>query len=95
MTIQEEYARLQQQINDCDHKGDYVGLAGYMERYLQLTGEIYGVESPQYGTVLNDYGGIHRDIGNYDKAEQAFLQSAQLIGQTAGCGASGLCFGAE
>ena len=46
MTIQEEYARLQQQINDCDHKGDYVGLAGYMERYLQLTGEIYGVESP-------------------------------------------------
>ncbi len=86
MTIQEEYARLQQQINDCDHKGDYVGLAGYMERYLQLTGEIYGVESPQYGTVLNDYGGIHRDIGNYDKAEQAFLQSAQLIGRLQGVG---------
>ena len=86
MTIQEEYARLQQQINDCDHKGDYVGLAGYMERYLQLTGEIYGVESPQYGTALNDYGGIHRDIGNYDKAEQAFLQSAQLIGRLQGVG---------
>ncbi len=84
MTIQEEYQQLQQQINDCDHRGDYVGLASYMERYLQLTGQIYGVVSPQFATTLNDYGGIHRDIGNYDKAEQAFFQAARLIGKLQG-----------
>lgn len=84
MTLQEEYQQLQQQIAACDHRGDYVGLANYMERYLQLTGQIYGVESPQFATTLNDYGGVHRDIGNYEKAEQAFLQAVRLIGKLQG-----------
>lgn len=84
MTIQEEYQQLQQQINDCDHRGDYVGLARYMDRFLELTRQIYGGESPQYATALNDYGGIHRDIGNYEKGEQAFLQAARLIGKLQG-----------
>lgn len=84
MTIQEEYQQLQQQIADCDHRGDYVGLAQHMDRYLELTGQLYGADSPAYATTLNDYGGIHRDIGNYQKAEQAFLQAAALIGKLQG-----------
>lgn len=79
MHLQEEYQQLQQQISDFDHRGDYVGLAQHMDRYLELTGQLYGLNSPQYATILNDYGGIHRDIGNYEKAEQAFLQAAELI----------------
>lgn len=86
MTPQEEYQQLSQQIAACDHRGDYIGLARYMERYLELTAQLYGGESPQYATALNDYGGIHRDIGNYEKAEQAFLQVAALIGRLQGTG---------
>ncbi len=80
MTLQEEYQQLSQQIAHCDHQGDYVGLAQYMERFLELTAQLYGRESAQYAAALNDYGGIHRDIGHYEKAEQAFLQAANLIG---------------
>lgn len=86
LTIQEEYAQLSQQIADCDHRGDYVGLAQRMDRFLELTGALYGRESAQYATTLNDYGGIHRDMGNYAKAEQAFLQAADLIGHLQGTG---------
>lgn len=84
MTLQEEYQQLSQQIARCDHQGDYVGLAQYMERFLELTAQLYGKESAQYATALNDYGGIHRDIGHYEKAEQAFLQAADLIGSLQG-----------
>ena len=84
MTVQEEYQALQEKIADCDHRGDYIGLARYMERFLELIGVLYGKESSQYATTLNDYGGIHRDIGNNEKAEQAFLQAAELIGNLLG-----------
>lgn len=84
MTLQEEYQQLSQQIAHCDHQGDYVGLAQYMERFLELTAQLYGRESAQYAAALNDYGGIHRDIGHYEKAEQAFLQAANLIGSLQG-----------
>ena len=84
MTLQEEYQQLSQQIAHCDHQGDYVGLAQHMERFLELTVQLYGEDSAQYATALNDYGGIHRDIGNYEKAEQAFLQAADLISRLQG-----------
>lgn len=84
LTIEDEYQQLQQQITDSDHRGDYVSLAQLMDRYLELTGQLYGWDSPKYATTLNDYGGIHRDIGNYEKAEQAFLQAAELIGKLQG-----------
>ena len=84
MTVQEEYEALQEKISDCDHRGDYIGLARYMERFLELTGVLYGKESSQYATTLNDYGGIHRDIGNNERAEQAFLQAVELIGNLLG-----------
>ena len=79
MAFQQEYAQLKQQISQYDKAGDYVGLAREMDRFLELTGERYGPESPEYATTLNDYGGIHRDIGNFEKAEQAFLQAAEKI----------------
>ena len=84
MTLQEEYQQLSQQIAHCDHQGDYVGLAQRMEHFLELTVQLYGEDSAQYATALNDYGGIHRDIGNYEKAEQAFLQAADLISRLQG-----------
>lgn len=79
MALQQEYEQLKQQISQYDKAGDYVGLAREMDRFLELTGELYGLESPEYATTLNDYGGIHRDIGNFEKAEQAFLQVAEKI----------------
>ena len=79
MALQQEYEQLKQQISQYDKAGDYVGLAREMDRFLELTGELYGLESPEYATTLNDYGGIHRDIGNFEKAEQAFLQAAEKI----------------
>ena len=79
MALQQEYKQLKQQISQYDKAGDYVGLAREMDRFLELTGELYGLESPEYATTLNDYGGIHRDIGNFEKAEQAFLQAAEKI----------------
>ena len=79
MALQQEYGQLKQQISQYDKAGDYVGLAREMDRFLELTGELYGLESPEYATTLNDYGGIHRDIGNFEKAEQAFLQAAEKI----------------
>ena len=79
MTVQQEYEQLKQQIGQYDAAGDYIGLAASMDRFLELTGQLYGYESPEYATTLNDYGGIHRDIGNYEKAEQAFLKSAEMI----------------
>lgn len=63
----------------CDHSGDYVGLAERMDRFLTLTGELYGTDSAEYATTLNDYGGIHRDIGNYELAEKSFLKAADKI----------------
>ena len=79
MALQQEFEQLKQQISQYDKAGDYVGLAREMDRFLELTGELYGLESPEYATTLNDYGGIHRDIGNFEKAEQAFLQAAEKI----------------
>ena len=84
MNLQEEYQKLGEVITECDHRGDYVGLAKHMERYLELTGEIHGFDSAEYATTLNDYGGIHRDIGNNRIAEEAFLKSAGLIAKLAG-----------
>lgn len=81
MTLQQEYAQLKKQIGRYDAAGDYVGLARDMDRFLELTAQLYGANSPEYATTLNDYGGIHRDIGNYEKAEQAFQQSAAMIAQ--------------
>ena len=79
MTLQQEYEQLKQQIGQYDAAGDYVGLAREMDRFLELTGQLYGMDSPEYAATLNDYGGIHRDIGNYEKAELAFLQAAEKI----------------
>ena len=79
MPLKQEYEQLKQQISRYDAAGDYVGLAGAMDRFLELTGLLYGEESPEFATTLNDFGGIHRDIGNYEKAETAFIQSAEKI----------------
>ena len=79
MPLKQEYEQLKQQISRYDAAGDYVGLAGAMDRFLELTGLLYGEESPEFATTLNDFGGIHRDIGNYEKAEAAFIQSAEKI----------------
>ncbi len=79
MQLQQEYEQLKEQIGKYDAAGDYVGLARDMDRFLELTGQLFGLESPEYATTLNDYGGIHRDIGNYEKAEKAFLESAEKI----------------
>lgn len=79
LTIQEEYKQLKDELARFDHRGDYVGLAKRMDRFLTLTGELYGTDSAEYATTLNDYGGIHRDIGNYELAEQSFLKAADRI----------------
>ena len=84
MLLQQEYEQLKQQIDRYDAAGDYVGLAKEMDRFLDVTGQLYGENSPEYAATLNDYGGIHRDIGNYEKAEQAFLQAADKIAQLQG-----------
>ena len=82
--LQQEYKQLKQEIARYDAAGDYVNLAKEMDRFLALTGQLYGEESPEYATVLNDYGGVHRDIGNYEKAEKAFLESAEKIARLQG-----------
>ncbi len=79
MPLQQEYEQLKEQIGKYDAAGDYVGLAREMDHFLELTGQLFGLDSPEYATTLNDYGGIHRDIGNYEKAEKAFLESAEKI----------------
>ncbi len=77
--LQQEYEQAKQQIHQYDAAGDYIGLARDMDRFLELTKQLYGEDSPEYATTLNDYGGIHRDIGHYEQAEQAFLQAAEAI----------------
>lgn len=84
MKLAEEYQNLQEEIKKYEQEGNYQQLQVLAERDLVLTEKIFGVNSLEYGTKLNDYGGIHRDIGHYEKAESAFLDAAHLIGMQLG-----------
>ena len=79
-------AELEQKIEEAEHAGRYRELVPLLEEKLELVAEEEGKESLAYATVLNDYAGIQRDMGDYAKAEQAFLKAEEILKEQLGEG---------
>ena len=65
--MDERLKRLSDEIDRQDHEGDYTKLLPLTTQYLELIGEKYGKRSAEYASVLNDLGGIYREIGQFGK----------------------------
>ena len=77
--VQKEWEQLKAQIEELYRQGQYRELVPLMERAVRLAGKLYGLGSLTYAAMLNDYGGVHRDIGNYQQAEEAYLEAKELL----------------
>jgi tetratricopeptide (TPR) repeat protein len=77
--MSEKLSSLRQKLEQFEHAGDYVGMLPIMREIVSLTGTILGENSVEYASALNDLGGILRDMGNYDQAENAFLRAGDIL----------------
>lgn len=79
MAVMEEYIKLQQQIPKMDMAGEYLPLLEVTERYVALAEELFGTDDLQYATALNEYAGACRNLGEYEKAETAYMVSLKIM----------------
>ena len=77
--MDERREQLMAEIDRQDRAGDYTKLLPLTTEYSQLVAEKYGVKSMEYAAALNDLGGIYRDIGGYEKAEELFNQGNEVL----------------
>ena len=77
-------AELEQKIAEAEHAGRYRELVPLLEEKLEIVAAEEGRKSLAYGTVLNDDAGIQRDMGEYGKAEAAFLKAGEILKEQLG-----------
>ncbi len=70
---------LKETIQFFSKKGDYVSAIPPMEQYLALIKEEFGDSSDRHVTILNDLGGMYRNVGDFKKAEQTFELARDII----------------
>ncbi len=70
---------LKQQIRQLSSEGQYVSAIPLMEKYCKLIGEEHGLNSDRYVTVINDLGGMYRNVGDFSNAESTFNKALELI----------------
>ena len=68
---------LRAKIERLDHQGRYTELLPLVEQVLALTEQRYGAVNAEHIAVLNELGGVHRDIGNYTQAATAYTQAIE------------------
>ncbi len=70
---------LKKTIQKYSEEGNYVSAIPYMEEYVDLIVEEFGAESDRYVTVINDLGGMYRNVGDFDNAEATFNKALDII----------------
>ncbi len=79
-----EKENLKQTIRQFSKAGNYVEAIPYMERYCDLIKGHFGDDSNRYITVINDLGGMYRNVGNFEKSYETFNNALTLIEQKLG-----------
>ncbi len=60
-------------------EGNYMSAIPYMEEYVELIQKEFGPESDRYVTVINDLGGMYRNVGDFKNAEETFNKALDII----------------
>ncbi len=71
-------------IREFSKAGNYIEAIPYMEQYCELIKNHYGADSDRYITVINDLGGMYRNVGNFEKSYETFNNALKLIEQKIG-----------
>ena len=71
--------KLTEKILEFKKQGKILEQIPVYRELLFVTRQKYGPESNEVITVLNDFGGILRYVGEYDEAENYLLESEELI----------------
>ncbi|WKY47461.1 tetratricopeptide repeat protein [Eubacteriaceae bacterium ES3] len=71
-------------IRKFSHEGNYVEAIPYMETYCDLIREHFGADSDRYVTVINDLGGMYRNVGDFEKSHETFDKALKLIEKKVG-----------
>ncbi len=66
-------------IRKYSSQGNYIEAIPYMEEYCELIKDNLGADSDRYVTVINDLGGMYRNIGNFEKSYETFSKALDLI----------------
>ncbi len=66
-------------IRKFSSEGNYVSAIPVMEEYVELIKETYGATSDRYVTVINDLGGMYRNIGDFDNSNKTFQEALDII----------------
>ncbi len=74
-----QLSNLKEIITQYSKAGNYIEGIPYMERYVILIKEKYGAESDRYVTVINDLGGMYRNIGDFNKASETFHLAQDIV----------------
>ncbi len=70
---------LKQQIRELSSKGQYLEAIPPMERYCDIIKDENGSTSDRYVTVINDLGGMYRNVGDFKNAEETFNKALDII----------------
>lgn len=57
----------------------YEGALELLTKSLELSSEAFGTEHNFYGLNLSDLAGVHAEVGNYDKAEELYLEATTVM----------------
>ncbi len=75
---------LKLQVQEHSKNGEYVKAIPLMEQYVDLIVEEFGADSDRYVTVINDLGGMYRNIGDFEKAESTFNKALEITANKVG-----------
>lgn len=70
---------LKEIIQKYSSEGNYMEAISYMEEYVELIVEEFGHDSDRYVTVINDLGGMYRNVGDFKNAEETFTKALTII----------------
>ncbi len=69
---------LKLKVQEHSKNGEYVKAIPLMEQYVDLIIEEFGADSDRYVTVINDLGGMYRNVGDFNKAESTFNKALEI-----------------
>ncbi len=70
---------LKAEVKKYSDDGQYVKAMPLMEQYCELIAQEFGYDSDRYVTVINDLGGMYRNVGDWEKAEATFNKALELV----------------